>query len=465
MRQREKVVIIGAGFGGLNAAKALRHAPVDVLLIDANNFHTFQPLLYQVATAALDAGDVAHQVRQVFAKQRNFRFRHGRVQAVDMQARELTLADGAVVDYDYLIVAAGAVYSDFGVPGVRDNAYVLKSLERSTALRSHILKRFERAAVDRNAIERGALTFVVVGAGPTGVEMAGSLSELFTRVLPADYPELDLRLARVVLIEGAGEVLPTFGERSRRYAERTLRQRGVDVRLGSTVAAVSDRAVTLKSGEVIPCETVVWAAGVTAHPLANALGAPQGRGGRVLVTEDLSLEEHSEVFVIGDMAASVDTNGALLPQVAQVAIQGGKHAARTIVRRLQGRAPEPFKYFDLGSMAIVGRSSGIAELSPALGGLRMRGFIGWLGWLFLHLIYLPGYRNRLSALISWAYNFFTFDRHARLILDGATGRATDPGWNASGSTSASRQTPSTTAGTVAHAEEEPDQRETAVAAR
>lgn len=464
MLQRAKVVIIGAGFGGLNAAKALRHAPVDVLLIDANNFHTFQPLLYQVATAALDAGDVAHQVRQVFARQRNFRFRLGRVVAVDSRARELTLAGGAVIDYDYLIVAAGAVYSDFAVPGVRDNAFVLKSLERSTALRSHILERFEKAAVDRSAVERGALTFVVVGAGPTGVEMSGALSELFTRVLPADYPELDLRLARVVLIEGANEVLPTFGARSRRYAERTLRGRGVDVRLSSTVAAVSDRAVTLRSGEVIPCETVVWAAGVTAHPLANALGAPQGRGGRIVVMDDLSLEDHSEVFVVGDMAASTDAAGALLPQVAQVAIQGGKHAAKTIVRRIQGRAPEPFTYRDLGSMAIVGRSSGIAELSPALGGLRLRGFIGWLGWLFLHLIYLPGYRNRLSAFMSWAYNFFTFDRHARLILTGAATRAADPGWSASSRESTPSQAPSAAVGTVAHAEEETD-REAALVRR
>ncbi len=447
MQQREKVVIIGAGFGGLNAAKALRFAPVDVLLIDANNFHTFQPLLYQVATAALDTGDVAHQVRQVFANQRNFRFRRGRVVAIDSNERTVALADGALIGYDYLIVAAGAVYSDFGVPGVRDHAFVLKSLERAAALRSHILERFERAAVDPAAIERGALTFVVVGAGPTGVEMAGALSELFTRVLPADYPELDLRLARVVLIEGGPEVLPTFGPRSRRYAERVLRRRGVDVRLSSTVAAVAGSTVTLKSGEVIPCETVVWAAGVTASPVANALGAPQGRGGRIVVEADLSLEDHPEVFVVGDMAASTDAAGALLPQVAQVAIQGGKHAARTIVRRLQGRAPEPFRYRDLGSMAIVGRSSGIAELSPALGGVRLRGFVGWLGWLFLHLIYLPGYRNRLSALISWAYNFFTYDRHARLILGGGAASPAEAGWDAPRKREAA-------AGTVAHAEKE-----------
>lgn len=444
MSERPKVVIIGAGFGGLNAAKALRFAPVDVLMIDANNFHTFQPLLYQVATAALDTSDIAHQVRQVFARQPNFRFRLGRVTDVDLESRTVILDDGGTVGYDYLIVAAGAAYSDFGVPGVREHAFTLKSLPRAVALRSHILSRFERAAIEPARIERGALTFVIVGAGPTGVEMAGALSELFTRVLNSDFPELDLRLARVVLVEAGPEVLPTFGHRSRRYAERVLRGRGVDVRLSSTVAAVTDGAVTLRSGEVIPSETVVWAAGVKAHPLAAALGVPLGRGGRVIVTEDLSLPGFAEVFAIGDVAAAEGPQGALLPQVAQVAIQGGKHAAKTIVRRLQGRASQPFAYVDRGSMAIVGRGSGIAELSPRLGGLKLRGFLGWLGWLFLHLVYLPGYRNRLSALISWAYNFITYDRHARLILS----RDREVGdWDA-------LQEPRANAGTVAHAERE-----------
>lgn len=447
MAERPKVVVIGAGFGGLNAAKALKHAPVDVLLIDANNFHTFQPLLYQVATSALDSGDVAHQVRQVFVRQQNFRFRNGRVTNVDLVARKVTLADGGSVAYDFLVVAAGAVYADFGVAGAREHAFVLKSLDRATHLRSHILRRFERAAIDPSAIDEGALTFVIVGAGPTGVEMAGALTELFQRVLPADYPELDLRLARVVLIEGGPEVLPTFGQRSRRYTERVLRDRGVDVRLSATVASVTGRSVTLRSGELIPSQTVVWAAGVRAHPLADVLGSPQTRGGRLLVEDDLSLSEHREVFVVGDMAGATDEAGALLPQVAQVAIQGGKHAARTIRRRLQRRAPERFKYRDLGSMAIVGRSSGVAELSPMFAGLRLRGFLGWLGWLFLHLIYLPGFRNRLSAFISWAYNYFTFDRHARLIMGAGPLAEQSSGWHYDAAFESA-------VGTVAHAEEE-----------
>src|SRR5690606_20142681 len=393
---RPRVIVVGAGFGGLNAAKALRHAPVDVLLIDAHNYHTFQPLLYQVATAALDAGDIAHQVRNVFRHQRNVRFRMGRVTDVDYDAKEVVLEDGERLPYDYLVLANGAVYNDFGTAGVREHAFVLKDLDKAVKLRGHILPRFEAAAVDPTLVDKGALTFVIVGAGPTGVEMAGALVELFQRVLPPEYPELDLRVARVVLVEMGPEVLPPFGQGSRRYAERVLRQRGVDVRLRSAVVSVTADGITLKSGE--------------------ELGVELERGFRVPVEPDLSLPGRPEVFVVGDLAAAKDAEGTPLPQVAQVAIQGGKHAARSIVKRLQGRQAEPFVYRDLGNMAIIGRSAGIAELSRRLLGIRMRGFLGWLGWLFLHLIYLPGFRNRLSAFVSWAYNFFAYDRHARLIL-------------------------------------------------
>lgn len=420
MSSRPRVVIVGAGFGGLHAAKRLANVPVDVVMIDRNNFHTFQPLLYQVATAALDSGDIAYQVRGIFHHQANFRFRQGEVVGFDTAAREVLLQGGARVAYDYLVLAAGAVYHDFGTPGVRENAFVLKSLERAGVLRSHILKRFEAAATDGSLVERGALTVVIVGAGPTGVEMAGALVELFDRVLGRDYPELDMRLARVVVVEAGDAVLPPFGERSQRYAERVLRRRGVDVRLGSTVSQVRADAVVLRSGEVIPTQTVVWAAGVRAHPvgeaLADDLGTGLERGWRLKVEPDLSLTGHPEVFAVGDVAGAADASGRLLPQVAQVAIQSGKHVARTILRRLQHRPATPFRYHDLGSMAIIGRNAGVAELSPALLGLQLRGFLGWLGWLFLHLVYLPGFRNRFSALFSWAYEYLTFDRHARLIL-------------------------------------------------
>lgn len=423
MTNRPRVLIIGAGFGGLYAAKALKRAPVDVLMVDQNNYHTFQPLLYQVATAALDAGDIAHQARGIFHGQKNFAFRQGLVTDIDKESNLVVLQDGEQLAYDYLIAAPGAVYNDFGTPGVRQHAFVLKSLERSIALRGHILKQFERAAADTSLVEKGALTFVIVGAGPTGVEMSGALVELFDRVLPADYPELDLRLARVVLVEAADKVLGTFGEKSQRYAERVLRRRGVDVRLASTVSEVTGDAVALRSGEVIPTNTVIWAAGVRANPLAESLSADLARGWRVKVEPDLSIPGYPNVFAIGDVSgAGPDVEGGQLwPQVAQVAMQGGKHAAECIVRHLQGRQTRPFNYVDLGSMAIIGRNAGLAELSPRFYGLKLRGFMGWLGWLFLHLIYLPGFRNRVSALFTWAYSYLTFDRHARLIIERSHG--------------------------------------------
>jgi NADH:ubiquinone reductase (H+-translocating) len=414
---RPRVVVVGAGFGGLNVARALARAHVDVVVIDQHNFHTFQPLLYQVATAGLDAGDVAHQVRGIFRRQRNLRFLMGRVEEIDLARRTLRLGDGTLLPYDFLVIAAGAVYDDFGVPGVFEHGFVLKSLHEAVALRSHILRQFERAAADGRARDDGSLTFAIVGAGPTGVEMAGALVELFDRVLPHDYPELDLGAAKVVLIEMTQSVLGPYGESSRRYAERTLRRRGVDLRLGTAVEAVHDDHVVLRGGERLPTRTLIWAAGVRSHPLADALGVPLGRGARVSVAADLSLSEHPEVFVIGDMAGAVGDDGVLYPQVAQVAIQGGKHAAACIVGRLRGEAGRPFRYRDRGQMAIIGRSAGVAELSRRLGGFRFRGFTGWLAWLFIHLVYLPGHQNRVNAFTNWTVNFFTYERHARLILD------------------------------------------------
>jgi len=276
----------------------------------------------------------------------------------------------------------------------------------------------------RQASEASAGSVVGVVAGvASGVEMAGALVELFERALPADYPELDMRLARVVLLEAADAVLAPFGKRSQRYAERVLRQRGVDVRLASAVTEARADAVVLRSGEVIPTQTIIWSAGVRTSTLAERLDTELLRGFRVKVEPDLSLPGHPDVFAIGDLSgAGPDADaGKLWPQLAQVAIQGGKHAAETIERRLQGRPGRPFVYRDLGNMAIIGRNAGIAELSERFLGVKMRGFIGWLGWLFLHLIYLPGFRNRVSALVSWAYNYFTYDRHARLIIEPVKG--------------------------------------------
>lgn len=412
MFERPKVVIVGAGFGGLEAAKALRKAPVDVLLIDQHNYHTFQPLLYQVATAALTPEEISHTVRGILRRQRNVTFRLGKVVAIDKASRCLTLEDGAIVGYDYLILAPGTIYDDFGVPGVREHAFFLKSLSEAVNLRSHLLAQFEAASADPTLLERGALTVVIAGGGPTGVEMAGALNELFTRVLSKDFKELPVARARVVLLELAPALLGPYHPSSQAYTLKTLRQRGVEVRLKTAVTRVEADRVHLADGEVIYTRTLIWAAGVRASPLADALGVPLERGRRVPVSADLSLPGHPEIFVIGDMSASKDGHGRLHPQVAQLAIQGGKHAARQIRRRLRGESGEAFIYRDLGSMATIGRNAAVAELPS---GLRFRGLVAWLAWLFLHLLYLVGFRNRLTVLLSWAAEYLTYDRHTRLI--------------------------------------------------
>lgn len=416
---RPRVIIVGAGFAGLNAAKELKNAPVDVLVVDQHNYHTFQPLLYQVATAGLDVSDVAHQVRDIFRRQKNLRFRQATVSGVDWAAGELVLADGARLTFDSLILAAGAIYHDFGIPGVKRYGYMIKSVSEANTLRSHILRRFERASADPSEVDDGALTFVLVGAGPTGVEMAGALVELFDRVVPLDFPELDASKARVIMLEMTDSVLPPFGQRSQRYAERVLRRRGVDVRLGTKVSEVRETEVVLDSGDTIPTHTLIWVAGVRGHPLVEALGLELGKGYRIPTRSDLSLPDHPDVFAVGDLSGAVDERGDPYPQVAQVAIQQGRHAARMVSRSLEGEPREPFHYADRGMMAIVGRNAGIAELSRRFGGLELRGFVGWLGWLFLHLLYLPGFKNRVSTLVNWIYNYLTFERHARLILESA----------------------------------------------
>ncbi len=412
---RARVVIIGAGFAGLNAAKSLKKLPVDVLMIDQNNYHTFQPLLYQVATAGLEPSDIVHQVRGIFHGQKNFRFRQGQVTGIDWQNNDVILESGEAIHFDYLVLGLGAVYNDFGTPGVKEHGFLLKTLTQANNLRSHILQQFELASAHPEMIDQGILNVVIVGGGPTGVEMAGTMIELFNRVLPKDYPEIDMSKAKIILLESSDEILTPFTPRTRIYALEILRRRGVDMQLNSRVSAVSAQEVTLKDGRTIPTKTLIWAAGVRANPLVDVLGLELDKGSRVKVNPDLSVPEKPYVFVLGDMTAAKDNAGNLYPQVATVAIQQGKYLGKAIQARLQGQNPPTFHYFDKGSMAIIGRNAGIAELSRNLGGFRLRGFMGWLGWLFIHLIYLPGHQNRLSALTNWAYNYLTFDRHVRLI--------------------------------------------------
>jgi len=410
---KPRVVVVGAGFGGLTLARALRKAPVEVLLIDRENYHTFQPLLYQVATAGLEPEEIAHAVRGIFHRQKNFDFRLGDVVGVDWNGQAVLLADGGRIRYDYLVWAAGLATSFFGIAGAEEHGFPLKSLTEAVALRSHIIRQFERASEDPSLIDQGVLTLVVVGGGPTGVEMAGALVELFQKVLRKDYPRLAVERARVVLVEASSRLLGSFHKTSQAYALRKLTQRGVEIRLDEPVVRVEADAVTLQSGAVLPMQTLVWAAGVRTPPLADALALEQTGGGRLVVETDLSVPGRPNVFVIGDMAASRDEAGQLHPQLAPVAMQGARHVARQIRHRMAGRAATPFRYRDKGIMATIGRNAAVTELAFDL---RTTGFVAWVMWLFLHLVLLIGFRNRLNVLINWAWNYFTYDRSARLIM-------------------------------------------------
>jgi NADH dehydrogenase len=418
MKARPHVVVVGAGFGGLSAARGLRHVDVDVTIVDRHNYHTFLPLLYQVATAGLNAADVAHAVRGIFQNQPNVRFRQANVESADWGRGVLRLDDGEL-PFDYLVLAAGASPSWFGIPGAQEHGFPLYSLTDAIRLRNHILARFEAADADPALADDGALTFVIAGGGPTGVEVAGALTELIAMVLRKDFRSLDVGKARVILVELVDHVLPPFKEPSQRHARTELERRHVELRLGDAVEEVTSTSVRLRSGEVLPAHTLVWAAGVQASPLARALELPLGRGGRIVVGPDLSVEGHPNVFAIGDVAQITDARRGVLPQLAPVAMQSGRHAAREIERRLTGRAGRPFSYFDRGTMATIGRRSAVAELPF---GINLSGTPAWVAWLGLHLVYLIGFRNRASVLVNWAWNYVTWDRGPRLILRTDDGR-------------------------------------------
>jgi NADH dehydrogenase len=410
-RNLPRVVIIGGGFGGLEAAKALRKVPVRVTLIDRQNHHLFQPLLYQVATAALSPADIAEPLRAILRGQQNAEVILGSVRRIDVEAKEVITGDGSVA-YDYLVVAAGARHSYFGKEHWEKLAPGLKSLDDALEIRRRMLMAFEIAEkTEDDAVRRSAMTFVVVGAGPTGVEMAGAISEIARVTLVRDFRHIDPAQARVVLLDAAPRVLPTYAPELSESARRQLTNIGVEVQLGMIVEEIDESGVTLKGGTRIMARTVVWAAGNAASPLGASLGVPTDRQGRVVVKDDLSIPGHPEVFVIGDLAHFAPDGAAPLPGLSPVAMQQGRHVAKNIRALLAGGWTGKFEYFDKGTMATIGRHAAVADA----GFVKFSGLLAWLAWLFVHVIFLVSFRNKITVLLNWAYAYFTFGRGARLI--------------------------------------------------
>ena len=403
------VVILGAGFGGLQAALGLKDAPVRVTVVDRHNHHLFQPLLYQVATAALSPADIAYPIRSILRHQRNADVLLAEAVGVDPARRELVLRDGRL-GYDFLILAAGARHAYFGHDEWEAHAPGLKSLEDALEIRRRILLAFEEADRESSPERRRALlTFAIVGGGPTGVELAGAIAEISRHVLVDDFRHIDPRESRILLVEAGPRILPAYTEETSRRAETALRERGVEVRTGSPVTRVEEAGVRV-GAEAIAAATVIWAAGVAASPIAGALGPGLDQNGRVPVEPDLSVPGHPEIFVIGDLAL-LHQGGRPLPGLSPVAMQQGRYVALAIAARLRGGSLPRFHYVDKGSMAVIGRSSAVAEI----GGLRLQGFVAWLAWCFVHIFYLIGFRNRFIVMFEWAWAYASYQRGARLI--------------------------------------------------
>jgi len=402
-------VIVGAGFGGLYAARALRRAPVDVTVIDRRNHHLFQPLLYQVATAALNPSDIAAPIRKILRRQKNTTVLLADTTQVDVERKKVGLTDGEV-GYDYLILATGATDSYFGHEDWAPCAPGLKSIEDALEIRRRVLVAYEAAERTEDPERRSTwLQFVIVGAGPTGVELAGALAEISRRALARDFRNIDPTQARILLLEGLDRVLPTFPPQLSEKARRQLERLGVEVRVQKKVTGVDEEGVSLDD-ERIEAKTVLWAAGVAASPIAQSLGVPLDRAGRVQVMPDLTIPGRSDVFVIGDLAA-FEQDGQLVPGVAPAAIQEARHAAGNITRAVKGKLYVPFRYRDKGMLAVIGRSAAVANLRH----LKLSGFIAWLTWVIVHLYLLIGFRNRIIVMFEWAWAYFTYERGARLI--------------------------------------------------
>jgi len=410
-RQKPRVVIVGAGFGGLEAAKKLACKDVHVTVIDRTNHHLFQPLLYQVATAALSPADIAAPIRGILSKCKNIEVILAELRSVDVNAKKVKMSDGAELDYDFLILATGARHSYFGHDEWEKLAPGLKSLEDAIEVRRRLLMAFEYAErITDEAARKAAMTFVIIGGGPTGVEMAGAIAEIARHTLAKDFRHIDPSQARVILVEGEPRLLAAFPEDLSASALKQLVDLGVEVRTGIHATNLTDNGLQV-GDEFIPCRVKIWAAGNNASFVGKTLGVAVDRFGRVLVNDDLTIPGHPEVQVIGDLANFSHQTGKPLPGVSPVAMQQGRHAARNILGMIDGRKPQRFRYWDKGSMATIGRNKAVADLNF----MHLSGLPAWLAWLFVHIIFLVGFRNRLAVLFQWAWAYFTFNKGARLI--------------------------------------------------
>jgi NADH:ubiquinone reductase (H+-translocating) len=406
-----QVVIVGAGFGGLEAAQRLANAPVQITLIDRQNYHLFQPLLYQVAIAGLVPSQIAYPLRTIFRRQKNLTFQMGEVTSIDFKGHYIR-SNGSVLAYDYLILAVGGQTNFFGLSGVEENGFQLKSIEDATSTRNHLLRMFERASREADSdVRKALLTFVVVGGGPTGVETAGALVELITHVMVKDYPHMDLSEVQVLLIEAMESVMMAYPEELRKATTNLLEGMGVKILLNTRLTDYDGRRITLADGSQIDAYTLIWTAGVRAAEITDRLGVQQATAGRVRVDPTLQLPQHPEVFIVGDAAYVEDGRGQPLPMLATVAQQQAKVAAQNLRRILSGESPQPFQYRDPGLLATIGRNAAVARIW----GLSFSGFIAWVIWVALHIYRLIGFRNRLVVLINWAWDYFFYDNQVRLI--------------------------------------------------
>jgi NADH dehydrogenase len=419
-KERPRVLVLGGGFGGIGAAQKLKKSPVDVVVVDKHDYHTFQPLLYQVATGLLEQPAVGHPIRDLFDDQDNVRVHQDQVTAIDLDARTASFEELEPVTYDYLVLGLGAQVNFFGVEGAAEHAFPLYTLPDAVRLKEHVLRTWEKADRKPELIDDGALNIVVVGGGPTGVETAGAVAELYTGVFREDYPDVPDGAARVVLVEAGPEIFSMFKPNLQKYAAEALEKRGVELMTGEVVASVTPTRVTLKSGKELQAHTLVWGAGLQGNPLVQSLGLELERGNRIAVDEELRIQSHPEVYAVGDIAAITDAKTEqVLPQLGSVALQSGEHAGETIARRVAGKETKPFKYKDKGTMATIGRGAAVVQM---LGGKTMKGLKAQAAWGVVHLALLPTNEDRAKAVVDWSGAALTHQRIARTTVDVDEGR-------------------------------------------